>query len=111
MKALLHSHNATTSHLPHHRFIKPSIYAILFIRIPQQGVDGTSLPSLRLNVGSLFVHTNSKYYKTLKRDSEWLQQQCSAYSSISMDFVTKCFYETKKTATKAGHFQHVRQYY
>lgn len=99
---MIHSHSVTAEHLHDHRSLKVSTYAILFIGTPQQGVD-SEFPELALNVASVVVSTNKHYYKFLKRDSLWLQEQAERYLSISMKFKTICFYETKETPTKGGH--------
>ncbi|KAK8081240.1 hypothetical protein PG996_000021 [Apiospora saccharicola] len=101
-KALILSHNATSAHLPEYRSIKLSTYGVCFFGTPQQGVDGTSIPTIALNVASLYSHTNTKYYSLLRRNSEWLQEQCSMYLAITMDFTTKCFWEKQETEIIAG---------
>ncbi|KAK7949432.1 hypothetical protein PG988_016071 [Apiospora saccharicola] len=112
--ALLCSHNASTTHLAHTRAIKISTFGILFVGTPQQGVEGTTIASLALNVGTIYYHTNTKHYRVLKKHSDWLQQQCSMYLSIAMDFNTKCFFEARETKVfgrfKAGHKMIVPKY-
>ncbi|KAK8139498.1 hypothetical protein PG984_002878 [Apiospora sp. TS-2023a] len=91
-----------------YRSIKLSTHGICFFGTPQQGVDGTSIPTLALNVASIYSHTNTKYYNLLKRNSDWLQEQCSLYLAIAMDFATKCFWERQETEIIAGQSKMVR---
>jgi hypothetical protein len=98
----MYSHNTNVNRLPEYGSVKVSTYGILYLGTPHLGVGGTSVTTTALNIASIFVDTNSKYYKNLERHSDWLQQQCTDYLSISTDFVTKYFYETRETHIALG---------
>jgi hypothetical protein len=103
MQALIHSDSARPGALEHHRSIKLSTYSIIFMRTPHQGVSGVALGRLLVNIASVFVPTDDRLLRHLKRDSEWLQQQLGQYGPISSEFVTKFAYEEYLTPTVLGH--------
>ncbi|KAK4451012.1 hypothetical protein QBC34DRAFT_459505 [Podospora aff. communis PSN243] len=98
--ALIHADAARQEALDDHRAIKISTYGIIFMGTPHQGSNAADLGSFLVNVASMFVPTNDRILKHLKRDSEWLQQQLGQFGPISRDFVTKFEYESYETPTR-----------
>jgi hypothetical protein len=74
----------------------------MFMGTPHQGGEGVAWGKRLVDVASIFVKTNNKLLKILKRDSEILQQQLAHYNSISSDFETKFAFETKATPLALG---------
>ena len=102
IQALIHCSFAKTQHLEHHRSIKISTCAIIFLGTPHQGGDGVVWGERLLTVASVFVHTNTKILENLRQSSELLQHQLEQYAPIGGDFITKFAYETYPTPLPVG---------
>jgi hypothetical protein len=96
---LIIASNATTNHLPNHKWIALSTYGILFLGTPHQGAD--MLASAKL----LSINPHNLWLKHLSSNSEWLQDQLAYYNPISQDFHTIFLYEMRGTKLASGHFQ------
>lgn len=80
-----------------HQPIRLSTYGIIFMGTPHLGSDGADIGQLALNVASIFMSTNTKVVKSLKKDSVLLKQLLDDYGKISGEFDTTFAYETVET--------------
>lgn len=80
-----------------------STYGVVFLRTPQQGVDGVELLATALDILSTFKKTNSTFHRSLERNSDWLHSQASLFTPIASNFSIKFFYETVPTELMKGY--------
>lgn len=83
-----------------YRSIRVSTFGILYIRNPHQGSPAASLGDSLLNltkVLGLTAHSNDKLLKSLKVDSDFIDEQQFEYMAIIEEFTNMCAWETRPT--------------
>ena len=94
--------------LEHLRAIKVSTFGILYFGTPHSGANGAQLELWLVRLFSTVMHVNTKMVKSLRRDSEELEQLGQEYLPISHDFESFFFYETYPTPILGGKSIEVR---
>ncbi|KAF8526901.1 hypothetical protein BU17DRAFT_82343 [Hysterangium stoloniferum] len=97
--ALILANKTHEGHLGHHRSFAEDTAGILFLGTPHQG---TAAAKFFVKLYSLNGKFDNALTEDLRKYSETLQDQLSAYNAISHQYITKFYFEEYKTRFSDG---------